>query len=340
MLKSKRKLKFEEIELARRTPGRSLLLFMTDRCPVGCAHCSVDSRPNSPTISDFSKYEYIVNWISARPHLTTVGITGGEPFVERRGLTLAVENIAHAGKDIVLYTSGIWAKPKLAPWIREVLQQVNCVFLSTDSFHSKTVDDESFVKAAQTIAAEGTWLVIQVLAFPETVRRAHKLLEKAFGDDYNNYAELNLTQPLRNGRGVSVFDERPGKLGRDFGRCHLLASPVIRYDGVVSACCNEGIIMDRNEPRLRRLFHSKQDIEQSILDFENDPLLQAFAQVGLGSVTSLPGLTDLANQEFANVCTLCSAIRQRMSEMGDSGNDLVSILNLMFLEDSGENNHS
>ncbi|NEO33063.1 MAG: hypothetical protein F6K36_22095 [Symploca sp. SIO3C6] len=312
---------------------------MTDRCPVGCSHCSVDSRPNSPTISDFSQFEGIVKWICRQSYLTTVGITGGEPFVERRGLTLAVANIAHAGKDIVLYTSGIWAKAKLSQWIKEVLQQVNCVFLSTDSFHSKTVDDESFVKAAQAIAAEGTWLVIQVLAFPETVRKVRRLLEKAFGGEYSNYAELNLVQPLRIGRGVSVFDERPGKLGQDFGRCSLLASPVIRYDGVVSACCNEHVIMDRNEQKLRRLCHSNQDIEQSILDFKTDPLLQAFAHIGLGNITGLPGFTDLANQEFPNICSLCKSIRQRMSEMGDSGNDLVSILNFIALEDNYENNH-
>src|SRR3954447_20648827 len=100
-----RRLTFAEVEAARSDRGRSVLLFITDRCPVGCAHCSVDSRADSPSISDFDLFEQIVDAICARPEVDVVGISGGEPFVERRGLALAARRVADSGKALVLYTS-------------------------------------------------------------------------------------------------------------------------------------------------------------------------------------------------------------------------------------------
>ena len=93
--------------------------------------------------------------ICAQPNLTAVGISGGEPFVERRGLSLAVERLAAAGKDIVLYTSGVWASGEAPEWIRGVLGQASCVFLSTDAFHAASIDDARFVRAARAIAEAG-----------------------------------------------------------------------------------------------------------------------------------------------------------------------------------------
>ena len=64
------RLGWQEIEDIRNERGRSTLLFITDRCPVGCAHCSVDSRRDSPTITDFELFGEIVEWL-ARSRTTT-----------------------------------------------------------------------------------------------------------------------------------------------------------------------------------------------------------------------------------------------------------------------------
>ena len=111
----KTRLGWHEIEEIRHTRGRSTLLFITDRCPVGCAHCSVDSRRDSATITDFALFSEILDWLCGQPELEVVGISGGEPFVERRGLTLAVEHLAGAGKRVVIYTSGLWGRRPLPP---------------------------------------------------------------------------------------------------------------------------------------------------------------------------------------------------------------------------------
>ena len=54
-----------EVERLRSEPGRAALLFITDRCPVGCLHCSVDSKPNSPKITDRPLFESVIDGLEA-----------------------------------------------------------------------------------------------------------------------------------------------------------------------------------------------------------------------------------------------------------------------------------
>jgi hypothetical protein len=317
-------LKLAEVERIRRTPGRSVLMFLTERCPVGCAHCSVDARSDSPTIRDFDRFEAVLAGVCATPELDIVGISGGEPFVERRGLRLAVDRLNHAGKRIVLYTSGVWAGPRIPEWISSVLRRTNCVFLSTDAFHADSIEDDRFVHAAQTVAAADVWIVVQVLAIPAMVQRAEHLVESAFGRDWSEHAELSFIAPLPYGRGASVFENQPAsRAGSGFGACHALAAPVVRYDGVVSACCNERVIVGWGPERLRRAFSSDFDIHQVMSGLRADPLLRVIQGLGAGFVTEHPLFADLAQREFASICDLCWAVQSRAAESDTEADPLL-----------------
>src|SRR5688572_5812988 len=177
-------LRYDEVEAARRTTGRSVLLFLTDRCPVGCKHCCVDSLPGSVTITDFDLFEGIVNTICALPDLRLVGISGGEPFVEKRGLVYAVNALHRADKGIVLYTSGVWGAAAPPAWIVEVIAKTRCVFLSTDKYHRMSIDRRKFVLAAQCIAAIGVWIVVQTLDDAAEAAEAESLLRDALGSSW------------------------------------------------------------------------------------------------------------------------------------------------------------
>lgn len=308
------RLMLAEVERRRNTPGRSLLLFITDRCPVGCAHCSVDSRRDSATIADFARFEAILAGICAQPRLTLVGISGGEPFVERRGLTLAVDRLVAAGKDLALYTSGVWATAAPPRWIREVIRPASCVFLSTDAFHAASVDEGRFVRASRTIAGEGVWIIVQVLHLPAMVARAERLLRTAFGEAYGDRAELSLIPPLPYGRGAAVFAPRERRAGAAFGACGSLAAPVVRYDGVVTACCNERVITGHGPERLRRRCASADDVTVGLAALRADPLLRVIGGIGAGALTDHPRFADFAARKFSSICELCWASQARARE--------------------------
>jgi organic radical activating enzyme len=285
-----------QVEAVRHTRGRSALLFITDRCPVGCAHCSVDSRADSPKITNWTLFREIADWLCADPGIDVVGISGGEPFVERRGLTLVSGMLAEAGKEQVVYTSGTWAAGPTPPtWIQDILKRCSCVYLSTDAFHAHAVNNDRFARAARAIAAAGTWIVVQVLELDLMLEEAEQLLRSCFGPSFEDFAELRPIRPLTHGRGSTVFtNARITWPGHEFGPCPLVTAPVIRYDGRVTACCNGA------------------EVEKAVARFRSDPLLRIIGNAGLGVLTQHPQFADLAQEQFADQCQLCWKILDRI----------------------------
>lgn len=323
------RMKHEDVDQIRRTRGRSMLLFITDRCPVGCQHCSVDSRPDSPTISDFGLFEDILDWMCDNGDLEVIGISGGEPFTERRGLELASRRFSEAGKRQVIFTSGVWATGPAAPgWIRDILARCCCVYLSTDAFHARTVADDRFIRAAQAISAAGPWIVVQVLDHGEATSRAERLLREAFGDGWTELAELNVIAPLTNGRGAGVFTRLARSPGHSFGPCSLVRSPMVRYDGLVTGCCNESVIMNLGPTRLRHRVGSKAELASAVQRFHADSLLRVIGGVGLGMLTEHPRFADLAEDKFSSNCQMCWKVLDRAPD-GEPPDRLIDAISAL-----------
>ena len=285
---------------------KSILLFLTDRCPVGCAHCSVDSRADSPTIHDFDLFTEILGWIAGNPSLDVVAISGGEPFVEKRGLLQATETLRAAGKDLVIFTSGVWAKSdKSAEWIHKVLTRCRTVYLSTDGFHADQINDACFIRAAREIVEAGCWLVVQMIDESRVKTHVQYLLEQALGNNYFSLCEINLTKPLANGRGREIFQPEAKHPGQSLGSCHLARNPMIRYDGRVTACCNESVLMGLGPKRLTQKAESAREITEAFSSFRNDPLIRAVGGVGVGALTHHPSYQRHAETDFCDSCDLC-----------------------------------
>jgi pyruvate-formate lyase-activating enzyme len=328
-----RQLKSAEVDLARATPGKSILLFITDRCPVGCAHCSVDSRVDSPKIEDWELFGSVIRAVCAHS-AHVVGISGGEPFTERRGLSQATAAFDDAGKDVVIYTSGVWAKTDgLAPWVRSVLARCSCVVLSTDAFHQATVYEERFVTAARQLANEGVWVIVQALDIDDTLDHTRALLERAFGSSHGDYAELRPIPPLPYGRAAHLFAQHAHTRGDAFGVCTSLAAPVVRYDGLLKACCNEQVIMGKGPQVLQGAVINADDAAAVLAAFEEEPRLHAMRTMGVGLLTALPEFAELAERRYPSVCGLCWDV------LGDSSEPRPQILRALPLLSSQTGGH-
>ncbi|MCR2746893.1 radical SAM protein [Limnobacter parvus] len=298
----------DDIERIRRMPGSSLLLFITDRCPVNCAHCSVDSRSDGPVISDYDLFDALLTGICQQEKIEVVGISGGEPFAERRGLTLACSKFNECGKSIVIYTSGVWAKASKPPgWITDVLKKCSTIYLSTDSFHQAGVPVQHFTHAACQIADAGAHIVVQTL----DVKQASDILHKAFKTDFTSFAEIVPIVPLQNGRGKQIFNFRPATPAASVGSCALAITPVVRYDGIVTSCCNEEIIMGHGPQRFRSKARSSDDLDEILVRYKHDPLMRCVAGVGLGQLLIHPRLDSLNKQKYVSTCQLCWEIMKK-----------------------------
>ncbi|MGW3075487.1 MULTISPECIES: radical SAM protein [unclassified Kitasatospora] len=313
------RLSHAEVNRIRRTPEASILLFITDRCPVGCAHCSVDSRPDSPRISNFELFAEIIDQLCSQPNLDLVGISGGEPFVERRALSLAVDRLVSAGKRIAIYTSGFWAGQETPPpWIDKVLARIDCVYLSTDAYHEAGTSSDQFSSAARALARHGIPIVVQVIDENGMVDRARQLLVAAFGSDWSCHAEIIPTFPLPYGRGAGIYSWKHRFPANSFGVCNLATSPVVRYDGLVTACCNETVIMGGGPPDLRRECLSGAETSKAISEFRTDPFFQGASTIGIGEMAAnRPEFQVLANKEFSSICGACWSMLRRRRETAE-----------------------
>lgn len=240
--------------------------------------------------------------------------------------------LADAGKEIVLYTSGVWGAARETPaWVRSVVGRASCVFLSTDAFHADAIDDERYARAARVVADAGVPIIVQVLDMGDMMAQADALLRGAFGGDYDDYAELSAITPLPYGRGRKLFEQRPLMHAQAIGRCRLLAAPVVRYDGVVSACCNEQVIMGMGPDRLRRRCSSGADLTAMLEDLRADSLLKVIGRVSAGAITLHPRFADLDERSFHGICDLCWAVQDRAADtpLGDESDPLLNALTLV-----------
>ena len=312
-----KKLRRREVEQARFVTDDASLLYITDNCPVGCRHCSVDSRPDSPRITDVALFERMVEGLAQAPP-RVVGITGGEPFVERRALPWAVDRLARAGKQIVVYTSGVWAvKDKAQDWVSDVLGKCSCVYLSTDAFHQSGMGTERFRNAARIIAGHGVPIVVQVISTPKEIGKVESLLEQALGESWRDKAEVVPTPLLLYGRAEQLLQIEPHTEGRKFGRCRIVRSQVVRYDGAVHACCNESVLGGAGPQWLRASTDTPEEVSRSMAAFAADDLLTSIATDGVGAtIQKRPEFADLAETKYRNICEACWAMADRARPAG------------------------
>jgi len=292
----------------------------------------VDSRKDSPRITDYDLFHDIVAGIVARPAVEMIGITGGEPFIERRGLSYAVQEFSSTGKCVAIFTSGVWARESSVPqWVTDLLPEVSCILLSMDAFHARTVNDQQFITAARAVVEANVPLIIQVLDESEHLDQLAKLCASAFGPSWRDIVELSLINGVPWGRGSTYFDLPPKEVASGLSsKCTIVSAPIIRYDGRVSACCNEAVIMGRGADRLRLRVQSRSELVQALDDIGNDPLLRAVAAVPTGILTLHPRYANLANTEVRGMCDACWRMQsQTESPIGKDSDNLLTAMSLV-----------
>jgi organic radical activating enzyme len=311
------RLRLAEVDRIRYQRGSAVLLFLTDRCPVGCLHCSVDSRRDGPRVTDHDLLRDIVGALARYERVSMVGISGGEPFIERRALSESVATLAAAGKQVVLYTSGVWARANPVPeWITTAVSRAACLFMSTDAFHQAMVDQDRFVAALRAVADQGAPIVVQALDRPQDMASVRELLTRAFGAGWAAYAEINPLVPLPYGRGETVFARPAPRAGETLGHCQVAATPVVRYDGAVTACCNETLIMGHGPERLRERYSSGREVVDALDRIWADPFLRLLNAAGTAALTGHPRYADMAAETYRGICDFCSHAQRRTPALG------------------------
>lgn len=311
------RLELQTLEAMRHSWGKAILVSITDRCPVGCDHCSVDSRPESPTIRDVELFNSLVKALAQERTIETVGISGGEPFVERRALAETTECLAAANKFTAVYTSGYWAKApgKVSSTISRTLTAVDTVVLSTDAFHAQRLRDDTFLAAMHHVVQHDGWLIIQAIDTPAVRTRVDRLLDSAFGSDHDKYAEVNYISLLPYGRAAKLLhDSRPRLTASELGACLIARAPVLRYNGDLLACCGEQVVAGQGPESMRRSVRTQGDLREALLEFLDDSHLRGMSDLGAEVLTALPATQHLQDRHFHDICEFCWVSRAAVQQ--------------------------
>jgi hypothetical protein len=160
------------------------------------------------------------------------------------------------------------------------------------------------------------------------VERARSLLRAAFGERFEDFAEVCANPPLTHGRGANVFTRTESFPGHAYPPCTMVASPMVRYDGLVTACCNESVIMGWGPAHLRRRARTAGEVAAAVDGFHADPMLRAIGGAGLGALTAHPRFADLAGREFTSICDLCWKVLDRVAD-DEQPDPLVEAINVL-----------
>jgi hypothetical protein len=308
-----------DFEARRWAPGRMMGIVLTDRCPVGCAHCSVSALMDDAGPEVNPDFAAQVAALATLPGCDVVFITGGDPFVHLDELAAAVEALTAGGKRVVVHTSGYWgADGEVVARARGVLELVSTVVFGVDLYHRKGVGDAALTGAMALAHELGCHVVAQVIVGPTQPDHkgyAERMLATALGAGWSAHAEIDEGPPLEQGRAVKL--ERFRRAPRPARRCDVVNRRMLRFDGEVTACCNEAVLQGAGPPGLRRVV-GVEGVEAALDALNGDPLLRLVHALPTGAAYELvSSVAGVAPEQVAGTCDACWRTGELLAGMSE-----------------------
>lgn len=240
-------------------PGAGLLLTLTQRCPLQCAHCSTASTMagDDPEPAPLVRF---VGSFSARDRPEVIMMTGGEPLLLPDLVTELAETARRAGTRSALLTGAFFARQNPIPArLQRAAQAVDHFSASIDTFHERQVPRSDVFRLLRSVLDWGVPVSLHAVGSgSDDPYLADLTLEvrRTFGDRVPML--VNTIRPV--GRAAAWTTARP--LVADLHEvlpCAMAAWPVVTHDGTVLACCNQDAVDRRPVPEHLRLGHIATD---------------------------------------------------------------------------------
>lgn len=227
--------------------GAGLLVTLTRRCPLSCAHCSTSSSmaaeqiPAGPLRAFFSS-------ITAETAPQVVLFTGGEPLLRPRLVREFAELVKAKGSAPAVLTGGFFARGGVIPdRILATLLHCEHVSFSLDAFHEREVDRADVFAALQLLLDRDRAVSLHLLGTgpdDEYLADVTRAVQRRFG----TAVPMLVTEVRPVGRAAGWLNGRPATLDERPRPCSMAAWPVVAFDGSVLACCNQRVVDARPTP--------------------------------------------------------------------------------------------
>jgi hypothetical protein len=222
----------------RSVPLAGLFVVVSAKCPLLCAHCSVESLMRSPDSSEGELTKFLES-IGPNGPLKYVLFTGGEPLLFPRRVEKLIEALKPSGVGTSMLTGLFFAQrgdgtPPKSMW--KALDQIGHLTVSLDKFHEVQVPHSQVMRFLKWGLNRGMRLSVQVthVAGDDYGQRAAAEVHEVFSGEVEVF-EGSL-RPL--GRGAALGHASAGSVTDEPRGCSVLSWPVVRVDGQVVRCCS------------------------------------------------------------------------------------------------------
>ncbi|MFF1510368.1 radical SAM protein [Streptomyces sp. NPDC058326] len=303
----------------RPVPCGGLLVALTRRCPLSCAHCSTDS---SSTASERPDPEHLLRFVGSfgtedRPEV--VMLTGGEPLLLPE-LVVSLAGRAHAAGSRVALLSGMFfaRQGRVPDRIMRAITTLDHFSASLDVHHEREVPRGEVLRVLREVLDAGIPVSVHLTGTgPDDPYLAEAVadIRRAFATEVPLL--VNEVRPL--GRAVGLVRETPpGPDGSVAAPCALAAWPVVAFDGTVAACCNQWTVDRRPVPPHLRLGHIAADDWQAVRARSlGSPVLRMLRAVGPRRLHARYG-TSPAPEGY---CRSCHALADRPEVLAGAARD-------------------
>ncbi|WP_332758384.1 radical SAM protein [Streptomyces sp. MT206] len=303
----------------RPVPCGGLLVALTRRCPLSCAHCSTNS---SMTVSGEPDPEHLLRFIGSfgaedRPEV--VMLTGGEPLLLPE-LAARLAGLARtAGSRVALLSGMFFARDGRVPdRIMRAITALDHFSASLDVHHEREVPRADVLRALRAVLDAGIPASVHLTGTgPDD-----PYLADAVADIRRVFAGrvpmlVNEVRPL--GRAAGLVPATPaGPDGSRATPCTLAAWPVVAFDGTVAACCNQWTVDRRPVPPHLRLGHIAEDDWPAVRERSlGSPVLRMLRSVGPQRLHARYGTSPAP----AGYCRGCHALADRPEVLAGAARD-------------------
>ena len=295
---------------------RSLGIHLTMRCPLRCAHCSVDSGPDRHETVDGPLLLRRLEEAGRTGHLKRLSLSGGEPFLMRSLLSGILEIAERYGIATVINTAAHWASTReRARNALKPFPPIAELAVSADEYHLDFVPLENVRHAAEAGLDMGLVTSLVIRAWEGEDDPFVHTLRTAVGEDVWNRAKLEIDIIKHVGRGEALPRRTPpvpvAPEHIPEGYCRSADQAVIDHDGTVFACCNTAGA--RSAPHLRLGHLSTDSLPGITAKADRNLLLQAIRVWGpaaLGKMIRDAGLGHRLAPHYSDrsICKMCTDI--------------------------------
>lgn len=308
-------MKYQDYEALHFDFYRTMFLQLTLTCPLRCGHCNVNAGPERRESLSLEAVERGIRSFAALPTAELVCLTGGEPFLPRSALKLALAVCEEVGLRTYVITAAHWAPTEEAALkVLRSLPPITLLSVSADRFHETFVPLSYVRNAIVATIVHGTSVILALTLDNDNDPYRAKVAD-VFADLWDRLDVcITYLQPV--GRavetGVGRYPANDDPVPME--PCPMLGTPAITADGSICACCQaqETNLIGKGAMHALRLGRLGETDFTLVRDtVKTDPLLRSIRHLGPGWVFKRAldrGIDVGERRSFQTICDVCSVL--------------------------------